>query len=80
MTKHYDIKWLIDSFESGDTLKFIYFWEHTNKFNEEVGKFCFSQWFESPFTVDNKTYKTSEHWMISQKALLFNDKTSFEKS
>ncbi len=79
MIKHYDLKWLTDRFESGDTLKFLYFWGHTNKFNEEVGKFCFSQWFESPFTVDNHTYKTSEHWMMSQKALLFNDESSFEK-
>lgn len=79
MTKHYDIKWLTDNFESGDTLKFIYFWGHTNKFNEEIGKFCFSQWFESPFTIDNKTYKTSEHWMMAQKALLFGDKKNFDK-
>lgn len=79
MSKHYDIKWLTDSFESGATLKFIYFWGHTNKLNEEAGKFCFSQWFESPFTVDSKTYKTSEHWMMSQKALLFGDKITSDK-
>ncbi|MBK7036301.1 MAG: NADAR family protein [Bacteroidetes bacterium] len=73
------MKWLIDSFERGDTLKYIYFWGHTNKLNVDVGKFCFSQWFESPFTVDNRTYKTTEHWMMSQKALLFDDKANFEK-
>ncbi len=79
MTKHYDTKWLTEIFESGDSLKFIYFWGHTNKFKEEIGKFCFSQWFECPFKVDNKIYKTSEHWMMSQKALLFDDKTTFDK-
>ena len=77
--KHYDIKWLTDSFENGDTLKFNYFWGHTNKLNEEVGKFCFSQWYESPFTVENNTYRTSEHWMMAQKALLFEDRNTFEK-
>lgn len=79
MTKHYDIEWLAGRFENGDALKFIYFWGHANKHNEEVGKFCFSQWFESPFTVDGRTYNTSEHWMMAQKALLFNDRHTFDK-
>ncbi|AXE16790.1 DUF1768 domain-containing protein [Runella rosea] len=79
MTTHYDINWLTEQFESGDTLKYIFFWGYTNKNNEEVGKFCFSQWFESPFTVDNITYMTAEHWMMAQKALVFNDKNIFEK-
>lgn len=60
-------------------MKFIYFWGHTNKYNETVGKFCFSQWYSSPFTVNNITYKTSEHWMMAHKALLFGDTISFEK-
>lgn len=79
MTEDYNIKWLTEQFESGNTLEFVYFWGHTNKSNDEVGKFCFSQWFESPFTVDHITYKTSEHWMMAQKALFFNDQVTFEK-
>ncbi len=79
MTQYYDIKWLKSKFERGDALKFIYFWGHTNKYKEEIGKFCFSQWFESPFTVENTTYKTCEHWMMAQKALLFNDEVTFNK-
>ena len=79
MTTKYDINWLIEKFEKGDTIKYIFFWGHLNKYNETVGKFCFSQWFESPFTVDNVTYKTAEHWMMAQKALLFNDNTIFAK-
>lgn len=79
MTTHYDINWLTEKFESGDILKYIFFWGHTNKFNEEVGKFCFSQWFECPFSVDNITYKTAEHWMMAHKALLFGDKDNFDK-
>ena len=46
---------------------------------KQVGKFCFSQWYDSPFSVDNKTYKTAEHWMMAQKALLFDDKVCFDK-
>lgn len=79
MTTHYNIDWLTERFESGDTLKFIFFWGHTDNNNETIGKFCFSQWFECPYTVGNITYKTSEHWMMAQKALLFNDHASFNK-
>lgn len=79
MNKKYDINWLLACYENGDTLKFIYFWSHLNKYNEEVGKFCFSQWFECLFIVDNQTYKTSEHWMMAQKAKLFGDSDSFNK-
>jgi ribA/ribD-fused uncharacterized protein len=79
MTTHYNINWLTEKFESGDTLKYLFFWGHANKYNEEVGAFCFSQWFECPFIVENITYKTAEHWMMAQKALLFGDKNNFEK-
>ncbi|MGJ1229100.1 NADAR family protein [Sphingobacterium siyangense] len=75
----YTIKWLTDRFENGDSFKFLFFWGHTAKQNQEVGKFVFSQWYESPFTVDNITYRTAEHWMMAQKALLFDDKKNFEK-
>ncbi|HAF36043.1 MULTISPECIES: NADAR family protein [Sphingobacterium] len=75
----YNIKWLTDRFENGDSFKFLFFWGHTAKQNQEVGKFVFSQWYESPFTVDNITYRTAEHWMMAQKALLFDDKKNFEK-
>ena len=79
MATHYDIKWLRERVECEDTVKYIFFWGHTNKFNEEVGKFCFSQWFESPFTVENTVYPTAEHWMMAQKALLFGDEESYNK-
>lgn len=79
LMQHYNMKWLIEKLERGETLKFIYFWGHTNKNNEEVSKSCFSQWFESSFTVEGIRYKTAEHWMMAQKALLFGDKAIFEK-
>lgn len=79
MKTHYNINWLIEKYESGYTFKHIFFWGHTNKYKEDVGKFCFSQWFESPFTVENITYKTAEHWMMAHKALLFGDNLNFDK-
>jgi ribA/ribD-fused uncharacterized protein len=75
----YNIDWLTDKFDKAETIKFIFFWGHTNKNKEDVGRFVFSQWFYSPFTVDNVEYKTSEHWMMAHKAKLFNDNDAFER-
>lgn len=68
--------WLMDKFEKGDSIEYIYFFGHSEN---GIGKFCFSQWFESPFCLDNITFQTAEHWMMAKKALLFNDYISFEK-
>ncbi len=38
-----------------------------------MGVECFSQWFPSPFVVDQVTYATAEHWMMAGKARLFGD-------
>jgi len=79
MKQHYNIEWLSNKFESETDLKYLYFWGHTKRDDQEVGNFCFSQWFESPFTVDGQTYKTTEHWMMAQKAKLFDNHDIFEK-
>lgn len=79
MPTHYDINWLTERFENGEPVKFIYFWGHTKKSNETVGKFCFSQWSECSFTVNRIVYKTAEHWMMAHKALLFGDKYNFDR-
>ncbi|KAM0219480.1 hypothetical protein ACHAPA_004879 [Fusarium lateritium] len=52
----------------------VYFWRETDP---EVG--YLSQWYYCPFRDDQdeeKTYKTAEHYMMHQKALLFNDQKS----
>jgi hypothetical protein len=74
----YTIPRLIQSIESGERVKFIFFWSHTPKSSEPVGSFCLSQWFELPFVVDGISYKTAEHWMMAQKALLFGDEAAFQ--
>lgn len=48
----YNLDWLKKRYDSGENLKYIFFWGHTNKDNKEVGKFVFSQWFLCGFTVD----------------------------
>jgi ribA/ribD-fused uncharacterized protein len=65
--------WLTNEFENGIPLKFLYFWGHTPNPNQEIGNSCFSQWFECSFEINGILYKTAEHWMMSQKALLFEN-------
>ena len=79
MNQNYSIAWLKNKYEKEDVLKFIYFLGHTKKYGQDIGSFCFSQWFESSFVVNGVTYKTSEHWMMAQKALLFGDNNTFKK-
>ena len=69
----YSIDQLKDSLQDDKSVKFLFFWGHTNKDNETAGKFCFSQWYPSPFEVEGVVYPTAEHWMMAKKALLFDD-------
>ncbi len=51
--------------------EFTHFWGHNRK---RLGdKAVFSQWYEAPFHCDGNTFLTAEHWMMHQKALLFED-------
>lgn len=77
----YNIDWLTNKFDNGEHLRFLFFWGHTNKNKDDksISKIIFSQWYDSPFTVDGITYLTTEHWMMSWKASLFGDKTVFDK-
>lgn len=62
----------------GDKVKYVFFWGHQQE-GSRVTKSCFSQWYESPFTVDGNNYPTAEHYMMYQKAKLFNDSGAAEK-
>ena len=72
---------VIDSVDSlraairgGNQPKYLFFWGHTApSADAEPGKWCFSQWWPSPFTVDGVRYPTAEHYMMAEKARLFGD-------
>lgn len=75
----YTTQQLIQERNSGIQHKFLFFWGHAQKNDNEIDKSCFSQWFLSPFSVEGVIYPTAEHWMMARKALLFNDKEIYEK-
>jgi len=79
MKMKYNLEWLIDNFEKGENLEFVFFWGNQKSKEGGLTQSCFSQWWVSPFTVDDVVYHTAEHWMMAQKALLFEDKEAFEK-
>lgn len=71
----YDNNWLI---AQPTPPSFCFFWKPDISEDGSITKSCFSQWWYSPFTVEDKTYLTAEHWMMAGKATLFGD-TEMEK-
>ncbi|WP_136667263.1 NADAR family protein [Flavobacterium sp. H122] len=76
---NYSLEILKEEFKKGKKNKFLFFWGHQKSKDGSITKTCFSQWWESSFTVDGVTYKTAEHWMMAKKAELFGDKEILEK-
>lgn len=60
----------------GADFEYVLFYGHHPPRDESLGDGCFSQWYESPFTVDGVTYPTAEHWMMASKARLFSDEAT----
>lgn len=69
---------LISHINGKPAVKYLLFWGHTAKSNA-VCKACFSQWYDSPFEVEGVPYKTAEHYMMAQKAKLFNDEKAYQR-
>jgi ribA/ribD-fused uncharacterized protein len=63
---------LIAALARGQSVKYLFFWGHTPRGNE-LGPWCFSQWWPSPFEVDGVQYPAAEHYMMAEKARLFGD-------
>ena len=69
---------LVDLVDSGERVKFVFFWGHKNT-TANVTKSCLSQWFNSPFDVDGNAFQTAEHYMMYEKAKLFGDSAAAGK-
>ena len=65
---------LITKIQSGYVPKWLYFWGHTPTADGSLGKTCFSQWWDGhPFVLNGNHYVTAEHFMMAEKARLFDD-------
>lgn len=76
---NYHLNWLIEKHESGERVKYLFFWGHQPRKDGTIGETCFSQWWQSSFEVEDVTYLTAEHWMMAQKARLFKDSENLQK-
>lgn len=74
-----DLDALIKYFNAGNPIKYLFFWGHRIRKGGTVGKQCFSQWFPSKFEIGGITYPSAEHYMMAEKARLFNDTETLQK-
>jgi ribA/ribD-fused uncharacterized protein len=72
---NYSIDWL----KTQADVEYLFFWGHQPSKDGSIIKTCMSQWWEASFTEENISYKTAEHYMMAQKAKLFNDMEIFKK-
>ena len=71
---------LITSIQSGFTPKWAFFWGHTPSEDGSITKSCVSQWWEGhPFELEGITYSTAEHYMMAEKARLFDDEQTLNE-
>ncbi len=75
----YDLDWLIKKYNDGENLKYLFFWGHQPSKDGSISETCFSQWWEAPFSADDVTYSTAEHWMMAEKARIFGDEEILAK-
>lgn len=71
-------KALIQAISDGFSPKYVFFWGHQSN-KSTVEKSCFSQWYPSPFIFDGILYPSAEHFMMAEKARLFNDRSILSK-
>ena len=70
----YSTSWLLDQLAHDTTrVKYLFFWGHQPSKDGMITKSCLSQWWLANFTIGNVTYPSTEHWMMAEKARLFND-------
>ena len=64
---------LIQSYNAGHRLEYVFFWGHTPSEEGSVNQSCLSQWYSASFKVDGIEFLTAEHYMMYCKARLFGD-------
>ena len=70
----YTIDWLKQKIDEGVALKYVTFWQADEGEENRI----FSQWYgDNPFYINGRKYETAEQYMMSEKALLFQDLASY---
>ena len=69
----YDVDRLKARWAAGERPELVFFWGHQPRKDGAIGASCLSQWYPASFSIDGQTYATAEHWMMAEKARLFDD-------
>lgn len=70
---------LLQKMDAGFEPNFLFFWGHRPT-GPSLGKECLSQWYEgAPFFINGIRYATAEHFMLAEKARLFEDDKTLAK-
>ncbi|GAA4049854.1 NADAR family protein [Hymenobacter glaciei] len=76
----YSTEWLLDQLaQDTPRVKYLFFWGNQPSKDGTVTKSCLSQWWVASFVVAGITYRSTEHWMMAEKARLFNDNETLAK-
>ncbi|MCC3152685.1 NADAR family protein [Hymenobacter sp. BT770] len=75
----YSTAWLLEHLAQGIRVKYLFFWGHQPSKDGVITKSCFSQWWMADFTIANTCYPSTEHWMMAEKARLFNDEATLAR-
>lgn len=75
----YNNDWLRTQLEAGEKVKYLFFWGDKPNRDGSIGKSCLSQWFKRAFTHEKIHFPTAEHWMMAEKARLFEDEVIYEQ-
>ena len=69
----YDLDWLKEKANKEERVNYLFFWGHKKHRDGTITSNCFSQWGECEFEHEGDMFRSAEHWMMYQKAALFND-------
>lgn len=74
----YSRELLIEEMNQGKSFDYLLFYGHKASTDGSVTASCCSQWFPAQFELDGVTYPTAEHYMMAEKARLFDDQEMLE--
>lgn len=66
-----------ERFDRGKQIKYLFFWSHRPNPDGTIGKTCLSQCFDARFELNGIHDRTAEHYMMAEKARLFDDRILF---
>ncbi|MDO7847101.1 NADAR family protein [Hymenobacter sp. M29] len=75
----YSTAWLLEQLAQDVRVKYLFFWGHQPSKNGVITKSCLSQWWVADFKIDGLNYPSTEHWMMAEKARLFENEATLAR-